>query len=35
MFNPNVQFDVTKQWDRMASIYSYLPPEEKVIIETL
>ena len=35
MFNPNVTFDIEKLWGRMASIYRFLKPEDKKMVETM
>ena len=35
MFNPNINFDIEKIWGRMASIYRFLSPEDRKMVETM
>jgi hypothetical protein len=35
MFNPQVTFDLDKTWARMSSIYNFLDPADKLMIETM
>ena len=35
MFKPNITFDLEQLWGRMASIYRFLKPEDKQMVETM
>jgi len=35
MFTPQLTFEPNKLWDRMASIYAYLTPEDKAEMELM
>jgi len=35
MFKPKIRFDLEKTWARMSSIYNFLDPKDKKMIETM
>lgn len=35
MFKPNITFDLEQLWGRMASIYRFLKPEDRKMVETM
>lgn len=35
MFKPEIKFDLDKTWSRMSSVYNFLTPEDKQMVETM